>query len=508
MNLASHLERQAAERGDAPALVQRLGGRDRVESFAGLAARIASGGWRLDELGFRTGDVILVFHPVSIDLYGFLLACFARGVVAVLADPSGGAGFLSQVCEKVRPKGFFGSRKAHLLRLRVSALGRIPVALHPTGWWPGSSVVWSDRRAIANAGVVDVADGHPAMITFTSGSTGRPKGVVRSHGFLLDQHRQLERTLALTPGERDLVTLPVFALANLASGVTSVLADADLGRPGEADGAKIRRQCEDWRVTRITAAPAFLEALLRSDGVPAFDKVFTGGAPVFHDLVDRLKAARPGMNVTAVYGSTEAEPVAEFCDTEWTPDVLRVIAGGGGLPAGHPCCEVAVLGDDFGKPLSVMSSGEFEARRAERGEIVVAGSQVLSGYLDGEGDEETKVKVGSKIWHRTGDAGWFDREGRLWLLGRCSARIHGGRLYPLAVEAAMKSRFPGLRMAAVEFNGQALLIVEGTMPDGLEDAAADLGIEGVTTIDRLPMDRRHQSKIDYPALRGELEKGR
>ena len=72
----------------------------------------------------------------------------------------------------------------------------------------------------------------PALVTFTSGSTGAPKAAVRTHGFLLEQHRVLAESLRLTPDDLDLTTLPIFVLANLGSGVCSLIPDADLRHPG------------------------------------------------------------------------------------------------------------------------------------------------------------------------------------------------------------------------------------------------------------------------------------
>lgn len=499
MNLVARLDEQARERPEQPALVDA---RDRSLSFGELAKQVAQVAAELSRRGLEAGDRVLVFHPVAIELYVFLLACFRAGVVAVLADPSAGRAFLAQVCRRSEPRAFFGSRRAHGLRWTMKAMRRIPRAMHPAGWCPGSLAVFR-APGCGVAPAFDAGASHPALITFTSGSTGEPKGAVRTHEFLLAQHAALGRSLELVAGERDLVTLPVFALANLASGVTSVIADADLGRPGEVDGGRILAQCERWSVRRATAAPAFFEALLRAgSGLPPFDKVFTGGAPVFPDLIERLRAVRPGMEVTAVYGSTEAEPVAELPISGWTDEVREIIASGGGLPAGKPVLDVAILPDRFGEPLAAMEVGQFKSAAlgpGQRGEIVVAGPQVLEGYLDGRGDQETKIRVGGRVWHRTGDAGWLDSGGRLWLAGRCAARM--GTRYPLEIEAALRLRFPARRTAALEWQGELTLVVEGSVEPELESVARTLGCQRMIAVERLPMDRRHQSKIDYPRLR-------
>jgi acyl-coenzyme A synthetase/AMP-(fatty) acid ligase len=133
--------------------------------------------------------------------------------------------------------------------------------------------------------------------------------------------------------------------------------------------------------------------------------------------------------------------------------------------------------------------------------------------LNGYGDAETKFRVGDTVWHRTGDSGWLDEQHRLWLTGRCAARIDdaGGAQYPLMVEAALADQPAIARAALVLHHGQRLLIVElkrGADRSGLEDlakAAPWAGIARVVSVAHIPLDRRHNAKIDYPALRAALD---
>src|SRR5205807_4714256 len=135
----------------------------------------------------------------------------------------------------------------HLLRLWAPALRRIPVKFSVGRLPVPGARPWSNYRGVPRHDDILPAEADtPALLTFTSGSTGQPKAAVRTHGFLLAQHRALERSLRLQPGEIDLTTLPIFLLANLASGVTSVVPNADLRYPGSIDPsrvvAQIRRQ--------------------------------------------------------------------------------------------------------------------------------------------------------------------------------------------------------------------------------------------------------------------------
>lgn len=178
-----------------------------------------------------------------------------------------------------RPAG-----RAHLLRLISPALRRIPRCFVTADFVPGARPLsHADRHPPL---MTHAAGGKmPALLTFTSGSTGQPKAALRSHAFLLAQHAALRDTLELRPGERDLTTLPIFLLANLASGLSSLIPDADLRRPGAIRAAPVLAQARAQGIERCGASPAFFERLAEhaeadGQGLP-FKRLDTGGAPVF-----------------------------------------------------------------------------------------------------------------------------------------------------------------------------------------------------------------------------------
>lgn len=522
MNLTKLLQERARLHPERPALIDWHKRCDRVLCFGELARRVSAGADALRQMGLSRGHVVLVFQPVSIELYEFLLAAFHSGIRVMLADPSAGRDFLSLCCKRLAPDAFFGSWKAQCLRMAVPEMRRIGTAITPGPWFPGARKWRTDE---GNMPLVEVPDEEPALITFTSGSTGVPKAAVRSHGFLLAQHRELCAALDFDDAEVDLITLPVFVLANLASGLTSVLAATDLAHPGSPDAEAIRGQCERLGVTRCTASPAFLEGLLKSrDGMPAFRKLYTGGAPVFPDLLRRLRAALPDAGIHSVYGSTEAEPIAHFPADQMDAETDVVTCSGGGLCAGKPVSSIAlrIIIDRWGDPLGPMRQAEFSemaVSNGQAGEIAVSGRHVLRGYLQGIGDSETKIHVDADVWHRTGDAGWIDGRGRLWLLGRCAEKLPSfpataglpeeALRYPFAVECALREEFPEIRMAAIGWRGQRALVVGRTCGpqeiEAIREKAAQLGVEDVICLEELPLDRRHNAKIDYPALRQALE---
>ena len=505
MNVVDRFRAQAEARPDAPAIIEGRGRRRRVTTFAALDQLAAEGAGRLAEAGVGPGDRVLVLVPVSAALYGVLAAVFRVGAVAVVVDPGAGRAALDAAVARVRPAAFVGTPKAHFLRVLSRSVRHIPTRFVVGGWAPGARR-WAGGPP---APVADLAPDAPALLTFTSGTTGRPKAAVRTHGILAAQHAAIADALDLRASDVDLATLPVVVLATLASGVTTVLADADLRRPGAVDAGRVLRQVVDEGVTRCVASPAFFERLLAhpdADALGRLRRVDTGGAPVVPDLLARL-AARVGEAV-AVYGSTEAEPIAHVAALS-DADRQRV-ADGAGLPAGRPVAaiDLRVVPDRWGEPLGPVSEAEWESLAlgpGAVGEIVVAGDHVVPGYLDGEGDAETKVAVGRRRWHRTGDAGRLDADGRLWLLGRCASasRRDGGVVYPLQVEAALRERL-GVRAAFVEVGGRRVVAVEGAVPDGVAEAVPWAGLDEVVAVAALPVDRRHNAKVDVSALRTRL----
>ena len=517
MNLVTILLEKAKQHPDLPAIIDRKDGTDRTVTFHELADRVSSGSAHLHSLGLRKGQTLLVFQPVSIELYEILLAAFHSGIRVMLADPSAGLKFISLCCQRAMPDAFFGPWKAHGLRLAIPELRKVKTPIRSGAWFPGTHT-W--KISGESRSLTEVPDSHPALVTFTSGSTGIPKAAVRTHGFLLAQHSALSESMDFQSGETDLITLPVFVLANLASGMTSVLADTNLAKPGSPDRLAILRQCETFRVTRCAASPAFFAAF--SDDLPAFEKIFTGGAPVFPDLLRRLQSALPAAEIHSVYGSTEAEPIAHLPAHEYDESLRKTTRLGGGLCTGKTALGIRleIIPNQSGKPLPNLDPTEFSEFLLDpihAGEIIVSGPHVLSGYLDGLGDEETKINVGGTIWHRTGDAGWIDTEGRIWLLGRASEILPtfpttnglpaDALCYPFAIECALREQFPGIRTAALDSEGTRTLVIEtGAHDEEIENTPQALGINSVISILKIPLDRRHNAKIDYPALRSILEK--
>jgi acyl-CoA synthetase (AMP-forming)/AMP-acid ligase II len=496
MTIPEIFEKNVSRWPEREALVATRRGRDVPVTFAGLKAASEAFAEELAGHGIRRGSPVLVFVPMSIELYVALLGLFRVGATAVFVDPSSGLGHINACCKKLPPAALISVMALRALRPFVSGLRRIPLVFSPPGFLQKTRSPLSFEPPLPD---------DPALITFTSGSTGEPKAAVRSHRFLIAQHAALKTSISLEEGERDLTTLPVFVLANLASGVTSILPDAKISRPGSVNARRLADQCQRLKPTRSGGSPAFYQRLLEEpSALKGFTKIYTGGAPVFPSLLQNLQRTLPQAKIVAVYGSTEAEPIAhigceEISETDWA-----AMRGGRGLLAGRPIPEIQlrIVPDQWGMPVTRFESMESD----EVGEILVTGNHVLKGYLFGHGDEETKVRIDGEIWHRTGDAGSLDETGRLWLLGRCAAKVNDARgiLYPFAVECVAMT-FPFVRRAAfVLLKNRRVLVIEsgGSSQDHSQLSAALewAGVEEIRNLKRLPVDARHNAKINYPKL--------
>jgi acyl-CoA synthetase (AMP-forming)/AMP-acid ligase II len=471
MNLISTFLEQAARSPDRIAIVDGSG---RSITFGVLASRSARVAAAWCTRGLQTGDRALMAMGLGIELYVALAALWRIGAVAVLPEPALGLKGLRHAARTTKPKAYLSSGWYRALGWVLPELRRLPLKLDPS------------QHAAGKDAYATVSGEHPALISFTSGTTGAPKAIARSHGLLAAQNRALFSLLKpQRESEIDLVAFPAFVIVNLGLGVTSVLPNWSVQRHDAAEPAAIAEHITRHAVTRALLPPSICETLVRGPSLPLLKAVFTGGGPVFPDLMERLAAHLPDAKVVAVYGSTEAEPIAHLNVDSLAREDWLAMREGAGLLAGTPVPEVSV--------------------RVVDDEILVMGDHVNKGYLNSRQNADNKVAIDGAIWHRTGDAGYLDKKGRLWLLGRVAARVSDH--YPFPIEAAARC-WPGVSNAAlVGISGNAVLAIEGDNSEipTWHRAADRLRYVTVVPVDDIPMDRRHRSKVDYPALRRKLD---
>ncbi len=501
MNLVEPLHYHASKHPEKIALVEKSGRHQKTLTYRELLNCVENTRNQLSLNGIGSKSRALVMQPIGIDFYVLLLACFSTGTTVVLIDPAVRSEVMTHACNSSQPDIFIGPAKAHLLKLKFSALGKVKQSFSTSTcslfFKRIALSITSEKKPINPE---SLNPDHPALITFTSGSTGLPKAACRSHSFLIEQHHALSNALNHDENEVELITLPVFGLASLASGMTTVIADTDLKYPAKANSSRILQQCKQHQITRCAASPAFFKKLHTDQQFPPLKKIYTGGAPVFPALLKELKKHNPELNITTVYGSTEAEPISDQAYEETTPKQWELMSHGKGLLVGKPVPEIQL------KIISLNNSSQAtELNTGQIGEIIVTGAHVLKGYLKTETNTETKLSINQVTWHRTGDSGYLDESGYLWLTGRTSAILtnsKGEKLYPFCIESIVMSIPHVHSCAVIAFNNEIILCYSGFPKlKELKEKTQSSSIDQYIHVDKIPLDDRHNAKVNYPLLR-------
>ena len=497
VNIANLFLEAASEYPKNLAIVEKNGKID----FGSLKNEVLQTAAYFSAKGVQKGDRVLVFVPMSIDLYRIVLALFHIGAAAVFLDEWVSKERLLLCCKLADCKAFIGTPKARVYGFFAKEIRNIPIKLN-----------WKKKIDRLSPGVLLEPD-DTALITFTTGSTGIPKAADRSHAFLKSQFDILKVKLGTRPSDVDMPVLPIVLFVNLGVGSTSVIAEYNSRKPASFDASKVIHQIEKHQVNRITASPFVVkkiaESLLQDNKtLDKLRQVFTGGAPVFPSEAALYKNAYTSSEVKIIYGSTEAEPISGISVDELLENKELLESG---LPVGrvHPETELAIIAIR-NTNIGTLELNEFDdIGLAENsiGEIVVAGEHVLKRYYNNpEAFNENKIVVEGKIWHRTGDSGFLNND-QLFLTGRCKQLIRKDDqiISPFIVENLLQE-IDGITMGTVVSHlDKVVLVVESDRSiDVVKGMLSNLQYDELRVVSEIPRDPRHFSKIDYPKLVSQL----
>jgi acyl-CoA synthetase (AMP-forming)/AMP-acid ligase II len=393
---------------------------------------------------------------------------------------------------------------------------RIPLHVHISR----GSLTRLERPAAAES-AAEVEPHRPAIITVSKRETGAIRATACSHAALWARSRYAQGPLA---AERvDMPVLPALVLDNLACGTTSVLPDLDPSSPRVVAAATIVHQMEVELVATSSGPPDFYDRLCRwcaANGrkLP-LRALRTGGQPVPPPLARRLADTTRG-DVIVVYGTREAMPIARI---ETRAMFVAMARDRHGQPPDGLCVGTPVAGLTLllirvtDEPIRLGPEGwtPWPVEPGAVGEVVVAGDHVLTGSANGaEADPASSVHDGERVWHRTGDAGRLDEEGRLWLMGQIHRRVRREDRTWWSIPAEMRTfKVAGIAHAAyfgvldprlgqravlcVEVHGRKLATVER---DRLRAALAPMPVDELHVMRRIPRDARHASTTDMRSL--------
>jgi fatty-acyl-CoA synthase len=405
-NVGTWLAAHADARPDPPALVVEASG-ERI-SYAELEARVNRAAAALSALGVVAGDRValaLPSEPLYLELY------FASALLGAILIPLNTRLTAAEL-------GFQIDDSEPRVVVRGAAMS-IPERSGTRQLAPDELRARMPDRAERPAAAPGGAS--PQVILYTSGTTGRPKGAVLPHRKTYWNSRNAERYFELVADDVVVVPIPLFhsfglkilSVPTLFVGATAVLVD-------RFDPIGLQDCIARERASLLGAVPVMYERMLSAGLEPAkletLRFAFSAGAALGVETIERY--ARLGIRLKQGYGQTET---SILCCLD-AADALRK-AGSVGRPVAFGEVRIA---DERGR----------DVPRGSRGEIVVRGPIVMTGYW--RRPEETEL---SRIdgWHRTGDLGVMDDEGIITLVGRLKELyISGGEnVYPAEVERVL-----------------------------------------------------------------------
>jgi len=283
----------------------------------------------------------------------------------------------------------------------------------------------TERAAVEPMPATVSVDQHDvAVIMYTSGTTGLPKGAMLTHGNIL--WNNINAMLAFG-GSRDDVILtaaPLFHIGGLnVMTLGSFHAGSSVVLLRNFDAGRVLADIERYQVSHMFGAPAMFLFMSQHPAFAATDlgsvrNLICGAAPVPESLIE-LYAAR-GVDFCQGYGLTETAPFSAFLTPEWASSKL----GSAGQP---PLYSDTRIVDDNNRPLPA----------GERGEICLRGPNIMKGYWNRP--EATAAAIDQEGWFHSGDVGYFDEDGFLFICDRLKDMVISGgeNVYPAEVEGAL-----------------------------------------------------------------------
>jgi acyl-CoA synthetase (AMP-forming)/AMP-acid ligase II len=435
VSLAELILESARRYGDKPALIEGSSGR--TITYTELAEKIERAAASLHRRGFGKGDCLAIFSPnVPEYAIAFHAAAYLGGIITTVnplytADEvahqlkDAGAKYLVTI-PQLLDKALDAAKETHLKDIFV--FGEAEGATSFDSLFEAET---SAPRVFINARE-DIC-----ALPFSSGTTGLPKGVMLTHYNLVSNMCQMEQMKLFDREDNLLCVLPLFHIYGL-----MVILNLGLYK-----GATIitmpRFELEEYlesiqkhRVTFAHLVPPIMLALAKNPVVDNYDlsslhTIFSGAAPLGEDLT-RACIERLHCQVRQGYGMTEASP-ATHCTGS---DVSKMKHGSVGMCV--PNTEARLVDVETGETVGA----------GERGELWVRGPQVMKGYHNRP--EATASTLDAEGWLHTGDIGFIDEDGHLFIVDRVKELIKykGFQVAPAELEAILLSH-PAIADAAV-----------------------------------------------------------
>jgi len=420
--VGSWISRRARRTPDRVAIVHE----GRASTYLGLHERVSGLAGALRGLGVRRGDRIAYLGP---NHQAYLETLFAAGTLGAVFVPLNMRLAGPELAHHLTDSGssvlvYAPAQAAVLASIRTDLVLRHVVALAE----PGEGE--RDYEELLASAAPDPADepvslGDPCLIMYTSGTTGRAKGATLTHGNITWNAINVLVDADFGQDEMALVVAPLFHTAALNMlCLPAILKGGTVLIESAFDPARALDLIARHRVTSMFGVPAIYDAMAGAAGwadadISSLRTLLCGGAPVPEATI-RAYLAR-GVTFIQGYGMTETSPGALLLDAAH----VESKAGSAGIP--HFFTDVRVVGPDLADTVP-----------GERGEIVVAGPNVMQGYW--RLPEATAAALADGVWLRSGDVATTDEDGYVFVVDRIKDVIISGgeNIYPAEVENAIR----------------------------------------------------------------------
>jgi len=405
----------------------------------------------LNQLGVRKGDRV---GMLQVNCNQYIEAYFAVATVGAIFVP---LNFRAKADELTHMIGnaeakilFVGSRYVDMVKAMLPELPSLEHCISVDGKLKGvpsyEDLVGSSSSAEFGG---EIGDEDVTILMYTAGTTGRPKGVPLRHSafvtYVLDNVEPASPEIE----ERNLLTVPLYHVAGMQAVFAAIYGGRTLVMMSQFEVTEWLEMVQRERVTRAMLVPTMLKRIIDDPAFSQYDlkslKVITyGAAPMPFEVIKKAIKELPWVRFINAFGQTETastittlgpdDHIIEGNEQEREKKLKRLTSS---IGRPLPDVEVRILGEE-GNPL----------RPFEEGEIVAKGPRIMTGYWHDE--EKTSHVLTGDGWLRTGDRGWMDDEGYIYLAGRADDMIirGGENISPEEVEDVLYSH-PKVEDAAV-----------------------------------------------------------
>jgi acyl-CoA synthetase (AMP-forming)/AMP-acid ligase II len=435
VSLTPYILERAPAWPDKAALIDGLTGRSL--SYGALSDQIRAVASGLAARGFRKGDVFAILSPNTLEYAIAFHAVIWLGGIVTTINPL-------YTIEEIE-KQIADSRPRCLMTIpalgerALTAAGRAGVReVYVLGEVPGMISFAELSQAGGTVPPADITPGEDvAALPYSSGTTGVSKGVMLTHRNLVAHATQLEAIEMFGPQDTVVSVLPMFHIYGMTVVLNGALrAGATVVVLPRFELELFLQVLERYRVTFAPVVPPIALAMIKYEGLDRFDlsslsTMFSGAAPMGPEL-ERACQQRLGCGTLQGWGLTESSPGITIRRRQMDEDKV------GSVGPCLPGTELRVVSLEGGETLGPRKEGEIHAR----------GPQIMKGYLNRP--DATAATVDHDGWLHTGDIGYYDEDGLVYIVDRLKEMIKykGFQVAPAELEAVLLTH-PAVADAAV-----------------------------------------------------------